>query len=78
MDTTRWQMMGVLLWRSGLAFILAYAFYHGAWWFVGRLHWPAQLTVGGSIAVAGFGLLMLSLVLERRKAARSEGHLLDD
>ncbi|MBY6204294.1 hypothetical protein [Halomonas denitrificans] len=74
----RWQVAGLVLWRGGLAFVAAYAFYTGAWQLLRRLDWPPQLTIGSSIALGGFALLMASLVLERRAAARREGDLLDD
>lgn len=74
----RWQLIGVLLWRGGVAFVAAYAFYRGAWQLVRQLDWPPQLSVGAAIALAGFALVMLSLVLERLRAAREEGDLLDD
>ncbi len=74
----RWQVAGLALWRGGLAFVAAYAFYTGAWQLLRRLDWPPQLTIGGSIALGGFALLMASLVLDRRAAAQREGNLLDD
>ena len=74
----RWQIIGVVLWRGGLAFVAAYAFYRGAWRLLRQLDWPPQLTVGTAIALAGFALVMLSLILERRAAAKTEGNLLDD
>lgn len=73
-----WQVAGLFLWRGGLAFVAAYAFYTGAWQLLRRLDWPPQLTIGSSIALGGFALLMASLMLERRAAARREGDLLDD
>lgn len=77
-DAQRWQVAGLVLWRGGLAFTAAYAFYHGAWQMLRRLDWPPQLTIGSAIALAGFGLVLLSLLVERRGAARREGDLLDD
>lgn len=74
----RWQLIGLVLWRGGLVFVAAYGFYYGAWQFIQQLDWPRTITIGTSIALAGFALLMLSLILERRDAARSEGNLLDD
>lgn len=74
----RWEIVGIALWRGGLAFTAGYLFYQGAWQIVRRLDWPPQITVGSAIALAGFGLFMLSLIAERRQAARAEGNLLDD
>lgn len=72
------RLAGLLLWRGGLAFTAAYAFFWGAWQFIQRLNWPVQITTGVSIALGGFGLVMLSLIIERYRAARDEGNLLDD
>lgn len=74
----RWQVAGLVLWRGGLAFAAGYLLYQGAWELLRRLDWPPQITIGSAIALAGFGLFMLSLIAERREAARSEGDLLDD
>ena len=74
----RWQLIGLMLWRGGLAFVAAYGFYYGAWQFIQRLDWPRAITIGASIALAGFALLVLSLILDRRNAARTEGDLLRD
>ena len=73
-----WQLAGLLLWRGGLAFSAAYAFYWGAWQVIRRFDWPWQWTSGGAIAVAGFGLVLASIILERVEAGRREGNLLDD
>ncbi|MGM0658928.1 MAG: hypothetical protein ACQET0_10170 [Pseudomonadota bacterium] len=73
-----WQIVGLLMWRGGMTFVLAYGFYHGAWRVLRQLAWPPQLTVGAAIALAGFCLVIFSLMAERRKAAREEGNLLDD
>jgi len=71
-------MAGIVLWRGGLVFVAAYAFYQGAWEIVSRMDWPAQITLGASLALAGLGLVLLSVLVERRRAARNEGDLLDD
>jgi len=78
LSTERWRMVGVVLWRGGLAFVAAYTFYLGSWRLIRMLDWPAQITVGLAVAAAGLGLVMISLILERIRAARSEGNLLDD
>ncbi len=74
----RWRMTGVVLWRGGLAFVVAYTFYLGSWQLIAGLDCPRQITAGLALAVAGFGLVLLSLILERREMARREGNLLDD
>lgn len=74
----RWRMAGVVLWRGGLAFVAGYTFYLGSWRLIRLLDWPAQITVGLALALAGLGLVMVSLILERMRAVRMEGDLLDD
>ena len=71
-------MAGVLLWRGGLAFVAAYTFYLGSWRLIRLLDWPAQITVGLAVALAGLGLVMISLILERIQTAKTEANLLDD
>jgi len=71
-------MAGVVMWRGGLVFVAAYTFYLGSWRLIRLLDWPAQITVGLAVAAAGLGLVMVSLILERMRSARTEGNLLDD
>ncbi len=71
-------MVGVVMWRGGLVFAAAYTFYWGAWRLILLLDWPAQITIGLAVALAGLGLVMVSLILERMQAAQTEGNLLDD
>ena len=74
----RWRMAGVVMWRGGLVFVAAYTFYWGSWRLIRLLDWPPQITVGLAVALAGLGLVMVSLILERVRAAKTEGNLLDD
>ncbi|HMA98218.1 MAG TPA: hypothetical protein VKO38_02050 [Wenzhouxiangella sp.] len=74
----RWRMIGVVMWRGGLVFAAAYTFYWGSWQLIRQLEWPLQITLGLALALAGLGLVMVSLVFERMRAARTEGNLLDD
>ncbi|MFU8832207.1 MAG: hypothetical protein ACNA7J_08640 [Wenzhouxiangella sp.] len=78
MQMRPWQIAGLALWRGGIVFVISYGFYYGAWRMVRQLAWPPQLTIGAALALAGLGLVMLSLILERRRAAKVEGNLLDD
>lgn len=73
-----WQITGLILWRGGLVFTAAYAFYWGAWQFIRQFDWPWQLTTGAAITMAGAGLILASVVIERIEASRQEGSLLDD
>jgi len=74
----RWRIIGVVMWRGGLVFAAAYTFYWGSWQLIRQLEWPLQITLGLAVALTGLGLVMVSLVLERMRAARMEGNLLDD
>jgi hypothetical protein len=74
----RSRLVGLILWRGGLAFVLGYAFYFGTWRLIRQFDWPLQVTAGLAIAAAGFGLLMLALILERIEASHREGNLRDD
>jgi hypothetical protein len=69
---------GLLLWRGGLAFTAGYALYWGAWRLLRQLDWPVQIVAGVSLTLAGLGLVMLSLIIERYRAARKEGDLRRD
>lgn len=71
-------MLGLLLWRGGLAFSAAAGLYYGAWQYIKMLPWPTAVKAGVTIAAAGAGLLLLSMILERRRDARLEGVLKDD
>jgi hypothetical protein len=71
-------MVGVVLWRGGLAFVAGYLFYLGSWRLLVILDWPAQITAGAALAMTGLGLVLVSLILERIAAARQEGDLLSD
>jgi len=77
-QSNRWQSAGLILWRGGLAFTAAYGFYWGAWSVIRSFDWPWHLTSGTAIATAGFGLILVSIVLERIEASKTEGNLLDD
>lgn len=76
--TQRLQMVGLVLWRGGLAFVLAWGFYHGAWQIIRQLAWPPQVLYGTAIGLAGLALVLLSLIMERIEAARREGDSLHD
>ncbi|MEN1728643.1 MAG: hypothetical protein AAGJ52_09390 [Pseudomonadota bacterium] len=76
--SNRWQSAGLVLWRGGLAFTAAYGFYWGAWRTIQQFEWPWELTTGAAIAIAGFGLILVSIILERIEASQAEGNLLDD
>lgn len=69
------QLTGLLLWRGGMAFAAAAALYYGAWAWLSGLLWPAHIRVGLALALAGAGLVAVSLVLERHHDAVIEESL---
>ena len=71
------QLLGMLLWRGGLALSGAAGLYYGAWQFVRELAWPAPVKVGIALALTGGALVVVSLILERVKDAAPEENLSD-
>lgn len=72
------KLTGLVMWRGGLAFAAAAALYYGAWQYIKLLSWPMTLKVAAAAMAAGTGLLLFSMILERRRDAQSEGSLTDD
>ena len=67
------QLIGLLLWRGGILLAIAAGLFE-----VGRVvlrfvDLPAQLEIGFGLAIAGFVLVMTSLIVERVQDSRSEG-----
>lgn len=60
------QIVGYLLWRGGLLLAGAGALYAASNWLLGLWLLPAAVTGGAALVITGLGLVMLSLVLERR------------
>ena len=74
-DTFR--IVGLVLWRGGLAFAGMAAIYYGAWQTIKNLVWPAPVKVAAALAMTGAVLFLVSLVLERREDSKREGNLTD-
>ncbi|MEM7703951.1 MAG: hypothetical protein AAF358_00270 [Pseudomonadota bacterium] len=72
------KLTGLVMWRGGLAFAAAAGLYYGAWQYIKLLSWPGAVKVAAAAAVAGTGLLLVSMILERRRDAQAEGNLTDD
>ena len=71
------QVIGMILWRGGLLFAAAYAFFWGATYALGLLRiwgirFPDSVKAGLGLMIAGFLLVMLSLLLERIRDLREE------
>ncbi len=72
------KLTGLVMWRGGLAFAAAAGLYYGAWQYIKLLSWPAPVKVAAAATVAGTGLLLVSMIMERRRDAQEEGSLTDD
>ncbi len=66
------QLVGLLLWRGGLALVAGYSFFRGARLLLTYVELPTQVEVGLSLALAGAALVLGSLVAERIQDAREE------
>ena len=69
------QLVGLILWRGGLLFAAAAALFEVSRWALKYINIPTQLEVGFGLALAGFGLIILSLIIERIGDAKAEGDL---
>lgn len=69
------QLIGLLLWRGGLLFIGAAILFYAARFLLRFISVPVQLEVGLGLMVAGFCLVMISLITERIADARTEEDL---
>ena len=54
-DTFR--IVGLVLWRGGLAFAGMAAIYYGAWQTIKNLVWPAPVKVAAALAMTGAALV---------------------
>ncbi len=71
------QLIGIFLWRGGLAFAAMAGLYYSAWWVLTHYFQliPTTIKVGLAVGLAGLILFTLSFVLERISDAREEGDL---
>jgi hypothetical protein len=68
-------LIGLLLWRGGLLFAGGWVVFEAARRLLRLWNLPRPLEIGGGLVLAGFVLVLLSLVLERIQDARNEGDL---
>lgn len=71
------QLVGLILWRGGLLFAAAAALFEVSRRVLRYGDIPTQLEVGFGLALAGFVLIILSLIIERIRDAKAEGDLLE-
>ncbi|MDJ0653934.1 MAG: hypothetical protein QNJ40_07265 [Xanthomonadales bacterium] len=71
------RIVGLVLWRGGLAFAAVAAIYYGAWQTLKNLVWPGPVKVAAALAITGAALFLVSLILERREDSKREGNLQD-
>lgn len=69
------QIIGLLLWRGGLAFAGAWALYEGLRVLLRSFDLPRMAEAGIALVLTGSAMVLLSLVLERVADARAEGDL---
>ena len=67
------QLTGYLLWRGGLLLAGITGFFWLVRMAVGIWLLPQAVTTGLALLATGFGLVLVSLVLERREDERSAG-----
>lgn len=72
---TATQLIGLLLWRSGILLVASYSLFRLARWVLRFVDLPLQLEVGFGLALAGGALVFASLVIERLRDAKAEGEL---
>lgn len=68
----RSQLAGLVVWRLGLLIVAAYGFFRTARRILAFIEIPLQLEIGGGLILAGFGLVIVSLILERLRDYRQE------
>ena len=71
----RIHVVGLVLWRGGLVLVAAVALFETARWLLRFVDLPAQLEIGSGLVLAGMVLVLVSLVIERAREYRAEGHL---
>jgi hypothetical protein len=73
MRSVHW--IGLILWRGGLLLALAAVLLETARWVLRFVNVPATLELGLGLLLAGFLCVLLSVLAERIRDARSEGDL---
>jgi hypothetical protein len=65
-------VVGLLLWRGGMLLVAGTVLFEAARFVLRFFRPPLQIEIGAGLLVAGAALVILSLVLERVRDARSE------
>ncbi len=65
-------VLGALLWRSGAILVVIAGFYESARLFLRFFDIPTQVEVGLGLLIAGFGLVLVSLLAERIRDYKAE------
>ena len=74
-SATPTQLVGLLLWRTGLMIVAGYSMFRMARLVMRYVDLPTQLEFGLGLALGGAALVLVSLVWERVQDARAEGDL---
>lgn len=67
------QLIGFLLWRTGLLIIASYSLWRVSSWVLRYVDLPPELEIGTGLVLTGCGLVLGSLIVERLMDARKEG-----
>lgn len=66
-------LIGLFLWRGGLLLAAAAVLFEAARWALRFVQPPLEIEIGLGLLLAGLGLVLLSLILERARDGRAEG-----
>ena len=69
------QAVGALLWRGGVLLAVVATLFESVRWILRLVDVPAEMRVGLGLLIAGFVLVLLSLIVERIQDFRVESDL---
>jgi len=72
---TKTQVVGALLWRGGALLAAVAVLFESVRWILRLVDVPTEMRIGLGLLIAGFLLVMLSLIVERIHDIRAEGRL---
>jgi hypothetical protein len=72
---TKTQVVGAVLWRGGALLVVVAALFESVRWILRLVDVPTEMRVGLGLLVAGFVLVLGSLVVERIQDFRVESDL---
>jgi len=69
------QVVGALLWRGGTLVVVVAALFESARWILRLVDVPPEMQIGLGLLIAGFVLVLVSLIVERIQDFRVESDL---